>query len=150
MTRFGLVAIVLGVLMAPAAGRAESATTIPQSALIEPADLAAAIGAGKAPVILQVGFRTLYDQSHIPDAIYAGPTSNDEGIEALRKQAKALPKDKPLVIYCGCCPWTKCPNVASAWKELSAEGFSQLRVLYLENNFGADWVDKGYPATHGS
>jgi hypothetical protein len=24
-------------------------------------------------------------------------------------------------------------------------GFSRVKVLYLANNFGADWVDKGYP-----
>jgi hypothetical protein len=24
-------------------------------------------------------------------------------------------------------------------------GFTNVKVLYLANNFGADWVDKGYP-----
>ena len=25
-------------------------------------------------------------------------------------------------------------------------GFTQVRVLHIEENFGANWVDKGYPA----
>ena len=30
------------------------------------------------------------------------------------------------------------------------EGFKNLKVVYLANNFGADWADKGYPVTKGS
>jgi thiosulfate/3-mercaptopyruvate sulfurtransferase len=150
MTRFSFAALLVCVMLAPAMVRGESASTIPQSFLIQPDDLAKQLQSGPAPVILQVGFGTLYAQSHIPGALYAGPTRDEEGIENLRKQVKDLPKDKPLVIYCGCCPWSKCPNVAAAWKELTAEGFTQLKVLYIEENFGANWVDKGYPATQGS
>ena len=138
---------ILGIAFAPAIARAESASVIPQAALIQPADLADQLKSGAAPAILQVGFNTLFVQSHIPGAVYAGPTRSEDGIENLRKQAKGLAKDKPVVINCGCCPWTKCPNVAAAWQELSAEGFTQVKVLYLAENFGADWVDKGYPST---
>ena len=106
--------------------------------------------AGATPTILQVGFSVLYAQAHIPGAIYAGPGNKEEGIDNLRTQAKNLAKDKPLVIYCGCCPWEKCPNIAAAWKELTAEGFKNLKVLYLADNFGADWADKGYPIVKGS
>ena len=28
-------------------------------------------------------------------------------------------------------------------------GFTNVKVLYLANNFGADWVDKGYPVAKG-
>jgi hypothetical protein len=28
-------------------------------------------------------------------------------------------------------------------------GFANVKVLYLANNFGADWADKGYPVEHG-
>lgn len=150
MARLSFAAILLCVMLAPQLVRGESASTIPESVLIQPAELAKEIGSGAAPVVLQVGFATLYAQSHIPGALYAGPTRDQEGIENLRKQVKDLAKDKPLVIYCGCCPWTKCPNVASAWTALAAEGFTAVKVLYIEENFGANWVDKGYPATHGS
>ena len=26
-------------------------------------------------------------------------------------------------------------------------GFTKVQVLYIADNFGTDWVDKGYPAT---
>jgi hypothetical protein len=28
-------------------------------------------------------------------------------------------------------------------------GFAKAKVLYIANNFGADWVDKGYPTVKG-
>jgi hypothetical protein len=28
-------------------------------------------------------------------------------------------------------------------------GFANVKVLYLANNFGADWADKGYPVEQG-
>jgi hypothetical protein len=99
---------------------------------------------------MQAGFSNLYQQAHIPDAIYAGPGNKEEGIDNLKTQVKSLDKSKALVIYCGCCPWEKCPNIAAAWKELTAEGFKNLKVLYLPQNFGADWADKGYPIVKGS
>lgn len=145
MNRFGLVLAALALMLVPAAAQEGSAPTIPQTAVIQAADLANQIKAGKAPTILQVGFSALYQQAHIPGAIYAGPGNKEDGIQNLKTQVKALNKDKPLVIYCGCCPWVKCPNVAAAWKELTAEGFKNLKVLYIPNNFGADWADKGYP-----
>jgi len=32
---------------------------------------------------------------------------------------------------------------------LHAMGFTHVKVLYIANNFGADWVDKGYPVAKG-
>ena len=150
MTRFGIAVALLALALLPAAAQPVTAPTIPQAALLQPADLANDIKAGKAPVILQVGFSVLYQQTHIPGAVYAGPGNKEEGIDNLKAQAKALAKDKPLVIYCGCCPWEKCPKIAAAWKELTAEGFKNLKVLYLPKNFGEDWADKGYPVTKAS
>jgi hypothetical protein len=28
-------------------------------------------------------------------------------------------------------------------------GFTNVKVLYLASNFGADWTDKGYPVERG-
>jgi len=150
MTRFGFAAILLALAILPAAAQPGTAPSIPQSALIQPAALADEIKAGNAPVIMQVGFSQLYQQAHIPGAVYAGPGNAEEGIDNLRTQAKSLDKAKAVVIYCGCCPWEKCPNIAAAWKELTAEGFKNLKVLYLPQNFGEDWADKGYPVVKGS
>jgi rhodanese-related sulfurtransferase len=91
----------------------------------------------------------MYDEAHIPGALYAGPTGKEDGIAQLKSAAGSLDKSKPVVIYCGCCPWEHCPNVAAAWKTLSELGFTKLKVLYIPNNFGADWAEKGYPVVHG-
>jgi hypothetical protein len=55
-----------------------------------------------------------------------------------------------VVLYCGCCPLDKCPNLRPAFLALRDAGFARLRVLLLPNNFNADWVEKGYPVEKGS
>jgi hypothetical protein len=65
-------------------------------------------------------------------------------LQALRMRVGGLPRSKAIVLYCGCCPWDKCPNVAPAWELLHGMGFTHVRVLYLAQNFGADWVGHGY------
>ncbi len=128
---------------------AKPAASIPAADLIQPAELAATLQKTTAskPLILQVGFRMLYDQAHIPGAEYAGPGNNADGLKVLRDRVAKLPKDAAIVIYCGCCPWSRCPNIAAAYDTLHELGFSKLKVMYVADNFGTDWVDKGYPAT---
>ena len=79
-------------------------------------------------------------------AINAGPTSKPEGIEALKTAVAKLPKDADLVIYCGCCPMVKCPNIRPAYRTLKELGFKHLRVLSLPTNLHTDWVSKDYPS----
>ena len=125
------------------------ALAIPAAAQMQPAELAAILKSGNAPTILQVGFNVQYQQAHIPDAKYAGPGNSDSGLVTLKSHVDALPREKLVVLYCGCCPWERCPNVAAAYKQMIAMGFTNVKVLYLASNFGADWVDKGYPVTRG-
>ena len=117
-----------------------------RSQLIQPAALAARISGGKAPKppILFVGFPLLYAK-HIPGAVFAGPGARPQGIEALKKAAATLPRDREVVIYCGCCPWQECPNIRPAFLALREMGFRQIRVLELPSSFYADWIQKGYP-----
>jgi rhodanese-related sulfurtransferase len=124
--------------------RAAATDVIPAAALVQPSELAAELKSAP-PAILQVGFSKLYEQAHIPGAIYAGPGRTDEGLANLKAQAEKLPRDGRLVIYCGCCPWNRCPNMGAAYSALKAMGFTKLRALYIADNFGQDWVDKGYP-----
>lgn len=91
----------------------------------------------------------LYTQAHILGAEYIGPSSSPEGVERLRKRAESLPRTQSIVLYCGCCPWSKSPNVTPAYNELRRMGFKKLKVLYIPNDFGTDWADKGYPVTKG-
>jgi thiosulfate/3-mercaptopyruvate sulfurtransferase len=104
---------------------------------------------GEKPLILNVGPRLLFVQAHIPGAEYIGAGSEPQGIQALRNRVKSLPHNKFIVVYCGCCPWDHCPNVHPAYSELRAMGFTKMKVLYIPNNIGADWVYKGYPTARG-
>jgi hypothetical protein len=116
------------------------------SDLLPPAHFAASLASGREkPSVVYVGFKALFHPGHIPGATMQGPASTPEGLEALRKWAQSLPRDAVVVIYCGCCPLVHCPNVRPAFSALKATGFTNVRVLELATNFGADWVEKGYP-----
>ena len=91
----------------------------------------------------------LYTQAHIPGSEYIGPASSESGLQQLRKRVMPQPRDKFIVIYCGCCPWSHCPNIKPADDALRAMGFTNVKVLYIADNFGANWVDKGYPTAKG-
>ena len=142
----GIVAAAIG-LTGACALLGQSATTIPKDALIQPEALHQELEANPhAALIVQVGSRMMFDQEHIPGAVYAGPGSQAEGLQALRARVEGLPRMGAIVLYCGCCPWEKCPNVAPAWALLHGMGFTQVRVLYIAQNFGADWVARGFGA----
>ena len=129
---------------------ASQASSIPASQLINPEDLVRTIQAGKEkPLMIQVGSHVLYEQAHIPGSEYIGPASSEAGVQQLRKRVDALPRTKSVVLYCGCCPWSHCPNVKPAFETLRAMGFTNVRVLYIADNFGTNWVDKGYPTAKG-
>lgn len=100
-------------------------------------------------LVLNVGPRVLYAQSHIPGAEYIGPTNDPRGIEILRNRVKSVAKTKQIILYCGCCPWEHCPNIRPAFAELKKLGFRNVKVLMIANNFGADWADKDYPVERG-
>jgi thiosulfate/3-mercaptopyruvate sulfurtransferase len=133
--------------------QAQSASELaPGSAqLINPEDLVKILQSptGEKPLVLNVGPHLLYMQAHIPGAEYIGAGSDSQGIESLRRRVKPLPRKTFIVLYCGCCPWSHCPNVQPAYNELHKEGFTNVKVLYIPNNLGADWVYKGYPTIKG-
>jgi len=95
-----------------------------------------------------VGYRVLYLQAHVPHSEYIGTASEPEGIEHLRKWVQDVPRTQHILLYCGCCPWSKCPNIHPAY-ELRGLGFRNVKLLFIANNFGKDWVDKGYPVAKG-
>jgi thiosulfate/3-mercaptopyruvate sulfurtransferase len=135
----------------PALAQHIPAASIPAADLIQPADLAANLKSASAlkPLILQVGFRTLYAQAHIADSEYVGAAGEDVGLQLLRNRVAKLAKDTAIVIYCGCCPWSHCPNIAAGYYALHALGFTQVKVLYIADNFGDNWVKLGYPVGTG-
>ena len=126
------------------------ASSLPSSQLINPEELVKVLKAsGEKPLLLQVGSRVLFEQAHIPGSEYVGPASNEAGLQTLRHRIDSLPRNKAIVLYCGCCPWSHCPNVKPAADAARAMGFTNVKVLYIANNFGADWADKGYPVASG-
>jgi len=136
---------------APVFADHQPASSIPAAELIQPAELAALLkrAAVPQPLILQVGFHNLYAQAHIPGSEYVGAAREEPGLMQLRDRVAKLSKDLPIIIYCGCCPWSHCPNVAAAYGALHALGFSKVKVLYIAENFGDDWVNQGYPVAKG-
>jgi thiosulfate/3-mercaptopyruvate sulfurtransferase len=146
-----MLACALLVQSATALADHKPAASIPAADLIQPAALAAELKRTSAPkpLILQVGFRTLYLQAHIPGAEYVGAASEDAGLQNLRARVATLAKDTAIVIYCGCCPWSHCPNIAAAYDALHALGFTGVKVLYIADNFGDNWVSQGYPVAKG-
>ena len=130
---------------------ADQASLIPSSRLINPDELVKILQSakGQKPLLIQVGSHVLYTQAHIPGSEYIGPASSESGLQSLRKRVESLPRNKFIVLYCGCCPWSHCPNVEPADTALRAMGFTNVKVLYISNNFGTDWVSKGYPVAKG-
>jgi hypothetical protein len=160
-TSAGTASLILGALMTsiPAAPAWSDGPTPPSNAAtswqsaerMTPEELAQILRSAGAekPTIFYVGFGVLFKQARIPGSRYAGPGSSQTGLDALRKAVSALPKTEPIVLYCGCCPWERCPNIKPAWEMLRAVGFTRMKVLYIPKNFGQDWVQKGYPVEAG-
>jgi thiosulfate/3-mercaptopyruvate sulfurtransferase len=136
----------------PAGAQAKPAETpLSGEMLIEPDDVAKAIQSSKPgkPLLIHVGFHILYTQAHVPDSQYLGPASSDEGMQQLRKGMQSVPRNKFIVLYCGCCPWTHCPNIKPAYEALHAMGFTKVKVLHIDDNLGTNWVNKGFPVAKG-
>jgi thiosulfate/3-mercaptopyruvate sulfurtransferase len=110
--------------------------------LIEPATLVSELDSTQdAPVIISVGPAAL-----IQNSIAAGMASTTEGIAKLKELLQTVPKEKKVVIYCGCCPFAHCPNVRPAITMLKEMKFTNYYLLDLPHNIKQDWIDKGYPA----
>ncbi|HEY1422416.1 MAG TPA: hypothetical protein VGF20_03115 [Candidatus Acidoferrum sp.] len=150
--------LLAGILLALAGGFAEkfawAAPADPWTATqtVLPAPFAAELQQEKGPraLVIYVGVRTLYNGGHIPGAVYHGPGSTEQGIADLKVYAATLPKNSDVVLYCGCCPLEKCPNLRPAFSALKDMGFARLRVLLLPTSFNVDWAEKGYPLEKGN
>ncbi|MVM29967.1 rhodanese-like domain-containing protein [Spirosoma sp. HMF4905] len=110
--------------------------------LLEPADLAATITSTDAskPLIISIG-----PAATIKTSIGVGPGSEVENLVKLEKLLSKEPKNREIVIYCGCCPFAKCPNVRPAFTKLNELGFKNHKLLNVSKNLKTDWIDKGYP-----
>jgi len=128
-----------------------STSSIPDSQFLYAEALAHIMQAstGEKPLILQVGSHMLFAEGHIAGSEYIGPGSQPSGLLQLQNRVRSLSRKKFIVIYCGCCPWSHCPNLGPAYATLREMGFTNVKALYLPYNFGADWAAKGYPVERG-
>jgi hypothetical protein len=144
MWKFSLIALVASLCLCQ-----DAADPWAKSEVLEPAALAGMMKDSKGPTVMCVAFPVLYKLKHIAHADFAGPGSKPEGLEMLKQAVAKLPKDADLVIYCGCCPMVKCPNVRPAYRTLKEMGFTHVRVLDIPTNMNADWYSKNYPTEEG-
>lgn len=109
--------------------------------LMAPAKLAEQMTTPKdAPLVVSIGPAAL-----ITGSIDIGPASEKENLEKLHALLAKQPKDKAIVIYCGCCPFEHCPNVRPAFTLLKELKLTNAKLLNLTHNIRTDWIDKGYP-----
>ena len=129
-----------------------SALSVPLADQMLPAKLNQLLAAPAAaqPLVLQIGSHIMFQQAHIPGAQFVGPGSQPAALEALARAVSFTSKKRLIVLYCGCCPWGRCPNVAPAYRKLRELGYTNVKVLYLASNFGDDWVAKGYKTQNGN
>ena len=135
-----LAAAILFSSITPARPQSDNPWTEKQ--LKDPAVLAAAIADPKAPrpLIFNIG-----PVQQIKGAIAIGPATKPDNLEKLKQQLAKLPKDKEVIIYCGCCPYSRCPNVRPAFELLQKLKFKNAKLLNLPSNLNDDWISKGYP-----
>jgi len=140
----------LALIVVAALARADSDPWTKQQTM-QPADLAKELeNSTSAPTVVFVGFKRLYTAGHIKGAQYHGTAGSEEGLKEFSAWAASLPRTTNLVVYCGCCPMEKCPNIRPAFKTLQSLGFQKIRVLLLPNDFATDWAGKGLPYDKGN
>lgn len=110
--------------------------------LISPEILAARIQSGEAANMLILNTGPVED---IPGAVHIGEVEKSANVKKLARFLDDQPRDKEIVIYCGCCPLSGCPNIEPAYKKLAQMKFTNFRILNMPQDLQEDWIDKGYP-----
>jgi hypothetical protein len=121
--------------------KAQQPDTWTKDQLIEPATLAQTLDSNKIlPLIYCVGPGVV-----IPHSIDIGMTGDQKNLDKLRDSLKDVFRTTDIVIYCGCCPFSHCPNIRPAIALLKEMKFTNFHLLDLPHNIKTDWIDKGYP-----
>ena len=110
--------------------------------LLAPADLAKTLKDSKSPqpIIFSIGMQAI-----VKGSIDIGPAMVAENLNVLKQKLGKLPKNAAIVVYCGCCPFSRCPNIRPAMALLKEMQFTNYKLLNLPQNVKVDWIDKGYP-----
>ncbi len=142
MKRISFLAVLMGLLMLGQSASAQTKVPWTASQVMQPSVLAQRINAHKTGnmVLLCVG-----PDDMIPGSVDIGPADDDDNIEKLKTYLNRMDKNREIVIYCGCCPYDRCPNIRPAFHAVMAMGFKNAKVLDLPKNLRTNWVDKHYP-----
>ena len=110
--------------------------------LIEPAELAEILNnpQAKQPLVISVAPAAV-----IRNSVDIGPGEESSNIQKLRNHLKNTSKDEAIVVYCGCCPFDKCPNIRPAFSLLNEMQFKNHKLLNIKQNLKVNWIDRGYP-----
>ena len=92
------------------------------------------------PVILNV---SAYRHTPIKGSIHIGDML-DHSYADLKLALGSTPKNKEILVYCGCCSLEYCERVEKAFDLLRANGYTNVKVLNLIVGFDPDWKGKGY------
>ena len=139
--RFLLSFLFVATLLAGSYAQNKSAEPWTEAQLMPPAELAATIGAGKnVPMIISIGPAAI-----IKGSVDVGSTGEKENLDKLKATLSKVPKDRQIVLYCGCCPFRNCPNIRPAFALLNQMKFTNHKLLNLATNIRVDWINKGYP-----
>ena len=113
--------------------------------LMAPGDLATIINDSTAtkPLIIDIGPAGL-----IKGAVNIGAANDKENLKNLKELLSKEKKDRQIVIYCGCCPFQRCPNIRPAFSLLNSMKFTNQKLLNLSTNLKTDWINYGYPMNH--
>jgi len=130
----------------PAARSLDKTDTWTRKDLIQPAELASILNKpqAKKPIVLNIGVA-----EDIFTAKKIGAASNAGNLEKLKATLEKLPASSFVVIYCGCCPFEKCPNIRPAFNLMKSMGFTNGRLLNLPVNLHQNWISPGYPMAAG-
>ena len=141
----GILAIVFIAIAFQSAYSQKSNEPWTKQQLMEPADLAKILNNQKAaqPVVFCIG-----PQAVIKNSIYIGSTRDKNNLNTLKQKLEKLPKNSNIIIYCGCCPFDRCPNIRPAFDLLNEMQFKNQKLLNLTRNIKVDWIDKGYPISN--
>lgn len=110
--------------------------------LMKTEDLASRISMAQTDsmLILSIGPDAL-----IKGSVDMGAARDQANLDKMREYLKDVPKDKEIVIYCGCCPFDRCPNIRPAFSLLLEMGFKEPKLLDIPQNIRTNWLNPGYP-----
>jgi thiosulfate/3-mercaptopyruvate sulfurtransferase len=94
----------------------------------------------EVPVILNIG-----PMENIKTAITVGPMNSIFAKDKLKEALNGFDKNKEIVVYCGCCSYSSCPNIRPAYEKVQELGYKKVKVLEIPEGIKPDWVAKGYP-----